>query len=359
MFHVIRFGAELEPLVGFVEETLPDRIVEETVKKLRSGTNPDQMMVALSLAAIRSTEMPFVHHGGPLHPVAALPAVRATMARLPADRRALPLIQDVTLANAHIHDVASGPYVMPKIEPVGEGSVEATREAFFGCLRRNYPNAAEHYFLWLLENAPRDVALEALVRVAVANYRFDEHKLIAAVNSIRLLEVVGWDLAPVVLRPVVRYNFMPSVWANAPPADAIENLMAQYSLDQELSWTASDELPAVESLRQDLLALSLDEQAERIAKALASGLSLQGTGEAIALAASEIFVRRETTNPMGIHAMTGAMAILNYTEDDRGHSLVNIVDPRMPDRHCMARSPVVGPGLARLPTSPSGDWRIL
>ena len=139
MFRVIRFGTELEPLVGFVEETLPDRIVEETVGKLRSGTDPDRMMVALALAAIRSTEMPFVHHGGPLHPVAALPAVRATMARLPANRRELPLIQDVALANAHIHDAASGPYVMPEIEPVGEGSVEATQKAFFGCLQRNYP----------------------------------------------------------------------------------------------------------------------------------------------------------------------------------------------------------------------------
>ncbi|MCZ6636331.1 MAG: hypothetical protein O7G87_23275 [bacterium] len=309
MFRAIRFAEDIEPLVRFVEETLPARIVEETVAKLGAGTSAKQMMLALALAAIRSTEMPFVHHGGALHPVAALPAIEQTMGRLQGRMSWVPLAQDVALSNAHIHDVSSGPYVMPEIEPVGEGSVEATREAFEGCLRRNYPGAAEHYFLWLLKNASRKVALESLVRVAVANYRFDEHKLIAVVNSIRLLDSIGWEWAPVILRPVVRYNFMPSVWANAPPADQIETWIEQYGLEAGVAVDGEDEGEKVAMLRQDLLSCSREEQAEVIARTLAGGLSLAGAGEAISLVASEVFIKSKTSNPMGIHAMTGMNAL--------------------------------------------------
>lgn len=308
MANAIRFPAEIEPLVHFVEETPSEQIVEQTVTRLREGTSPDRMMTALALAVVRSTEMPFVHHGGPLHPVAALHSIRGTMTRLPETGRLLPLVQDVALANAHIHDAISGPYLMPEIDPIGEGTVEATREAFFGCLRRNYTSAAEHYFLWLLDRAPRQVALEALVSVAVDNYRFDEHKLIAAVNSIRLLDHLGWDLAEVILRPVVRYNFMPSVWAKAAPAEDVERLMRDKQLDAAGAGKASGE-QGFSSLSEDLLSAPLEEQTEVIAAGLSNGMSLADAAKGISLTASEVFVRGESTNPMGIHAMTGANAL--------------------------------------------------
>ena len=136
MAQAIRFSEDIEPLVHFIEETPPEEIVEETTAKLLEGAPEDQMMTALTLAVIRSTEMPFVHHGGPLHPVAALHSIRHTMARLPEKERLLPLVQDVALANAHIHDAASGPYVMPEIDPVGEGSVEATKVGASGAITR-------------------------------------------------------------------------------------------------------------------------------------------------------------------------------------------------------------------------------
>jgi hypothetical protein len=217
-------------------------------------------------------------------------------------------VQDVVLANAHIHDTISGPYLMPEIDPVGEGSVEATKKAFFRCLGRNYTSAAEHYFLWLLDHAPREVALEALVSVAVDNYRFDEHKLIAAVNSIRLLDHLGWDLAEVVLRPVVRYNFMPSVWAKAAPAEDIERLLR----DKKLNEVASASGPGGQGatlLCEDLLSHPVEEQTEVVATALSNGTSLAETAKGISLTASEVFVRGDSTNPMGIHAMTGANAL--------------------------------------------------
>jgi hypothetical protein len=237
MARPVQLPEDIEPLARFVEETPPREVVRETVRRLRGGVSEREMMAAAALAVMRSTEMPFVHHGGPLHPVAALPAAEATMGRMEEGLRWLPLIQDVALANRHIHDPASGPSIMPEIEPVGAGNAEATVEAFRRCLGRNTTSGAEHHFLWLLQNA-RGRAVEALLSVAVDNYRHDEHKLIAAVNAFRLLDRIGWQAAPVLLRGVVRYNFMPSVWAKAPSAEGVEALIERHRLKEGVRWEA-------------------------------------------------------------------------------------------------------------------------
>src|SRR5437879_10817098 len=117
MFQPVSFPETIETLVRCIEELPPERSVEETVRLLRSGVSEAELAAAAALAVCRSSELPFVHHGGPLHPVAALVAVRGTMQRLREEERWLPLIQDVALVSRHIHDVGSGPYVMPAMEP--------------------------------------------------------------------------------------------------------------------------------------------------------------------------------------------------------------------------------------------------
>jgi hypothetical protein len=317
MFQRITFSAEIEPLVQLIEDTPPDRVVAETVRLLRSGVAETAMATAAALAVSRSSELPFVHHGGPLHPVAALPAVRGTMDRLPEEERWLPLIQDVALVSRHIHDHGGAPYLMPAMEPRGAGNVEETVAAFHTALRRNTPAAAEHAFLWLLQQAPRATTLEALLRVALANYRYDEHKLILAVNTIRLLDWIGWEQAPTLLRVAVRYNFLPSIWAERgaleslqPRADRVEAFAQQF--DPPASRGTLDiagERAALAELREAGAGASLDETAGVIAEALTRGVSLGGAAEALSVAACDLFLQADTGNAMGIHFMTGASAI--------------------------------------------------
>src|SRR6267378_984549 len=76
MGHRVRFPDHIEPLVQFVEETTPDRIVAETHDKLVAGTPVKDMLLASALAVVRSSDLPPGHHGGPLHPLAGLHAVR-------------------------------------------------------------------------------------------------------------------------------------------------------------------------------------------------------------------------------------------------------------------------------------------
>src|SRR5438876_4853629 len=112
MFQPVSFPDSIESLVRWIEDLPPERAVEETVRLLRAGESEVRLATAAALAACRSSELPFVHHGGPLHPVAALVAVRGTQERLPEEERWLPLIQDIALVSRHLHDSGSAPYVM-------------------------------------------------------------------------------------------------------------------------------------------------------------------------------------------------------------------------------------------------------
>jgi hypothetical protein len=317
MFQPVTFPAECEPLVRLLEDTPTEHAVTEAVRLLREGVSETALATAAALAVSRSSELPFVHHGGPLHPVAALPAVRGTMDRLPLEERWLPLIQDVALVSRHIHDSGGAPYLMPAMEPRGAGDVPQTVGAFRNALRRNTPAAAEHAFLWLLQQAPRTTALEALLRVAVANYRYDEHKLILAVNTIRLLDWIGWEHAPTLLRVAVRYNFMPSIWAERGSreslqlqADRIEALAQPFDVPaSRRPLDAAGEQAALAELREVCAGAALDEIPRAIAEALARGVSLTGAAEAVSVAACDLFLQADTDNAMGIHFMTGANAI--------------------------------------------------
>src|ERR1700724_1823474 len=126
----VQYSAAIEPLVQFIEDTPPAEILDRTLEKLRAGVSPQTMLTASALAVTRSTEMPPGHHGGPLHPLAALYAVTKRVERLEGEERFVPVLQHVALTNKHINHPAMGPYQLLEFAPVDAGGVEAAKEAF-------------------------------------------------------------------------------------------------------------------------------------------------------------------------------------------------------------------------------------
>lgn len=116
----VLYPDHIEPLVQFVEETAPEGIVAATHEKLTAGTSVKDMLLASALAVVRSSDLPPGHHGGPLHPLAGLHAVRHIAARLPGEYARLPVIQNVAVANKHIHSPAMGPFILADAKPVSE-----------------------------------------------------------------------------------------------------------------------------------------------------------------------------------------------------------------------------------------------
>ena len=99
MYTSVQYPDTIEPQVQFVEETAPEDIVEKTIEKLHAGVSIKEMCTASALAAVRSSEMPFFangqwgHHGGHMHPVSGIHAVKEIASRLSGDNRFLPVVQ--------------------------------------------------------------------------------------------------------------------------------------------------------------------------------------------------------------------------------------------------------------------------
>jgi hypothetical protein len=306
MARPVTYPDHIEPLVRFVEETAPDHIVARTHDKLSGGTPVKDMLLASALAVVRSSDLPPGHHGGPLHPLAGLHAVRNIAARLPGEYAPLPVIQNVAVANKHIHSPAMGPYILADAQPVSEGdSVEATLEAFRMAAGRGVYNACDHYFLYLLGRLSPMQVLEQLLHVAIPKNQLDDHYFLFPVFTWRALEYLGWEYAKYIGRAPVRYITRPTMPASL---EDVDTLIAKFGLlERELrAATGEDETAAITALAEEIGRVSrFSAIPEMLARAMADGLSLEGTGEALSVGGSTLFLRSQTGNPMDVHINTG------------------------------------------------------
>ena len=305
MYTSVRYPDTIEPLVQFIEETEPEDILEKTAEKLRADVSIKEMCTASALAVIRSSEMPTDHHGGPLHPIAGLYAVGQTASRMSGETSFLPVMQNVALANTHIHHPTMGPYVLPEFEPLNAGGLEETKQAFLQEARRGEINAADHHFLWLAENLPREAALDLLLTVAIPCNVIDDHKFIYPFYTWKFLEWIDWEHFQVLNRGPVRYVSQP---VRSPAIQEHLELIEKYQLLSKplRETTGEDETEAIAQVRDALDSCAFPDLPETTAQALAEGLSLEGTGEALSIAASDLFLRADTSNPFDVHMNTGA-----------------------------------------------------
>ena len=341
MFQPIRFEPEIEDLVRFVEETEPDRIVEGTVAKLRGGVSTKAMLTASALAVIRSTDVSVGHHGGPTHPVCGIHPVYHLAGRLPGEWSYLPVVQNIHLSNKHIHSQEMGPYILPELAGVeakdvlglrakgtvraSEGTLEETRDNFLSMMQMKYPAAAEGHLVYLLGKMPGNEVLDLILTKAIPKNPNDDHYFLYPMYSTRAVDCLGWEWAPVLFRPVVRWQARNPFMGNSSVFEEIEGLLDKYELLEKTIplHTAQSETDSIGELGERIGACDdFSAIPEILAAALAHGLSLEGAGEALSIGAATIFLRTDYGNPMDAHLHTGAN-VRRYLITREGVSLRN------------------------------------
>lgn len=297
----------IEPLVQFVEETPPERIVAATHDKLTSGTPVKDLLLASVLAVARSSDLPPGHHGGPLHPMAGVHAVYHTAGRLPNEYAKLPVIQHVALSNKHIHSPAMGPFILPEAEPRSEhDDLQATLEALEYSVSRGTTPASDHYFLYLMERLSPMQVLEHLMKIAIPKNSMDDHYFVFPVFTWRSLELFGWEYMKYLGRIPVRYVTRLPAPSYLTAEDALIEEYGLLKRDLRMH-TGDDETAAIAALQDEIGSCNkFTRIPEMIARALGNGLSLEGVGEAMSLGGSKLFLRSQTGNPMDVHINTGA-----------------------------------------------------
>src|SRR2546423_4515369 len=135
---LVRVPAPIESLVHFVEETDPADMLSATIAQLQAGVSSRDLLAGAALAVARSTDLPPGHHGGPVHPLSGIHAVYHLSERLTGDLHFVPIVQNVLLANKHIHHPAMGPFLMPDMQPLAASALPET--AYSGGTPRRGPH---------------------------------------------------------------------------------------------------------------------------------------------------------------------------------------------------------------------------
>src|SRR5215467_7248819 len=308
----VQYPDTIDPLVQFIEDTPPAEILDRTLDKLRAGVSTQTMLTASALAVTRSTEMPPGHHGGPLHPLAGLYAISKTVERLEGEERFLPVLQHVALTNKHINHPAMGPYSLFEFAPEDAGGVEATKAAFLTAVGRGEWNKADHLYQWLWDNSPPIEAFDLLLSVAIPKNFHDDHYFMFPGTVWRAFEegVLDKEFFKTVMRPVVRFVTRSPVAPNNPmpsPLPQIEGLIEDYQLLKRIyrQRSSTEETATIGELGEAIAAVNVfSDIPVLMAKALASGISLEGAGEALSIGAAGLFLRSLGGNPMDVHLHT-------------------------------------------------------
>jgi hypothetical protein len=194
--------------------------------------------------------------------------------------------------------------MLPDFAPVDAGGAEATKQAFLTAVNRGEYNMADHYFLWLWEHVPPVEALDLLLSIAMPKNVLDDHYFIFPAFTWRAVEWLGQAYLPILMRPAVRYVTRYPTAPGIPEIEAIidEHQLLTRPLRQQ---TGDDETAVIGALGEAISQCNAFEKIPRLlATALADGLSLEGTGEALSIGAAGLFLRSLTGNPMDVHLHT-------------------------------------------------------
>ena len=339
MVRPVEFPAAMENLVRVIEDTAPGAIVAATRAQLARGTKPATLYVASALAVCRSSEIQIDHHGGPLHPIAGLHAL------IDAGRRAgeheFAAVQATALANRHIHAPEGGPYAMAHIEP---DPALADGAALLGAMDRFVPNVAEKHLVALLAAGKRADAIFALNEIALRRQPIDDHYPLYVGLTMRTLDAIGWEWAPVVLRPVARWLAMCpiSVMRSDTESAYFRNKLEIYTRIPDLEAlveralarkprlaTGPDEDAEIARLAENLAVLTdYDAIPEPLTQAIEAGLSLSGAGEALGIAGATFHVRSNYGNPLDTHIQNGIAVrryLIGHAEVDLRHKVLGLL----------------------------------
>jgi hypothetical protein len=196
---VVRLQPDIEPLVRLLEETPRDRLLEEVGMRVRRGLSYRDVLAALLLAGVRTIQPRPV--GFQFHSVLVVNSAHlASLASSEGDRW-LPIFWALDQFKvSQAADVRQGDWTLG---PVAESAVpgrEKARGAFVDAMERWDQEAADGAIAGVARTAAREEIVELLARYAARDFRDIGHKAIYVANSVRTLDVIGWQHAEPVLR---------------------------------------------------------------------------------------------------------------------------------------------------------------
>jgi hypothetical protein len=293
----LAFG-NLEPLVAFMQETPPDRLLAGAIEKIKAGTSLKTLVAAAALANARA-------FGGEdyvgYHVLMALPPA-FHMAAEERDGAGKPLAVLKVLFRNSSRLVEAGKDRADTLTPVSSGALKKTPtgEQLRDEVRRNDLPAAERTFAAICASAPAERALDELMMTV--DDAAEVHRIVLVSRAYELIDFVGRDKAHTLLRQSVHFcadaEKNPRYVANH---SEVRTLLPRLLDEHRLLDRSPGRRPAddgrVAELADAILRGTPAQAAEVAAAALAEGTDPAAVGEAVSLAANQLVLRDEGRPP--------------------------------------------------------------
>ena len=309
---LVRLRPEIEPLVNFIEETPREKLMDETIARIKRGLSYQELLAALLLAGVRNIE-PRPSVGFKFHAVLVVNSAHLASLASPERERWLPILWAVDhFKGAQAQNIRErGGWRLPAVNESAVPPAHRAREAFLEAMEKWDTAAADVAVAALARTAGADEVFELFSRITPRDFRSIGHKAIFTANARRTLECIGWQYAEPVLRSLA-YAALANEGSNPAQADSPADRAGRQN--RELAgkigpeWRSGRVDPgATTELLATLRQASDLDAPKAVVEMLNRGIAPQSIWDALLDGAGEVLMRRPGI--VGLHAVTTANAL--------------------------------------------------
>jgi hypothetical protein len=288
----LTFG-DLDPLVSFLQETPPEKIIPKAAERIKNGTTLKQLISAAALTNARA-------FGGEdyvgFHTLMALaPAFLMAEQEPDAAKKPFAVLKVLHRNASRLHEFGN---MKETLKPVKGGKLASGRpagELLRDVCRKADMTAAEAAFAAICGCDPEDALNQLMYEVDDAT---EVHRVVLVSRAWDLSKFVGEDYAHTLLRQSVHYcvklESNPNQKKyNAEVRELLPKLLDQYKLVGSKAGSRPADEAWVEKFALTVFNASPAQAADAVAGALAEGFAAEAVGQALALGANQILLRDE------------------------------------------------------------------
>lgn len=309
---LVRFDAQIEPLVQLIEESPRDDLLPQVAARIQRGTSYREVLAALLLAGIRNVQ-PRPSVGFKFHCVLVVNACHLASLEGSDEDRWLPIFWalDYFKSSQSDEEQRSG----WRMSAVNEDHVpppEQARSMFVEAMESWDEAKADAATAGLVRTAGATEVFNLFARFAARDYRSIGHKAIYLANSWRTLQIIGWQHAEPVMRSLafalLNHSGEPNPATHDLEADRAwrDNALRVERVPMEAVWGRVD-AAVTEELIAEVRRGDPSTAAEVAANALSQGVSPQSLWDGVFVGAGELLMRQPGI--MGLHGLTTANAM--------------------------------------------------
>lgn len=302
----------LTALLRLLEDSARERLPRELVQRIRGGLRYEELLAALSWAAVRNVQ-PYPDVGYKYHSVMVLRSINATTQHLSSIEQWLPIIWAADyFKSAQAQERASSAWRLPRRLATPVGDARRARRALIAALENWDRDAADAAIVNYAPVASMDDIFSLLFAYGARDLREIGHKAIAVANAHILFSRLGSTQSQALLRSTV---------AALQNSDAGPN-PARHDLEPDRPWRQNQkrlrEIPALwqqgrndpaarAELRSALYQVSEEEAGSVIVTMLQQGISPDAVWQVLFDTAAEFVMAQPSI--LSVHAQTTANAL--------------------------------------------------